>query len=371
MVGDSLAQLEGVVMPGKEDDEPIWAAEKRDFVADERDVAADERERVADERESAADAREAEVDDWERQMLDRAADTAGDCADASAAARRTGAGDARKLARADRVETCRRRELTTENRVEKGKRRLADASPTMLALAFAEIAAQLYAAGSYDDVLSRIAEAAVSTIAGCGMASVTVPDQTGYRTAASTNAAATAVDQAQYDVDEGPCLDAFGQSVVYAEAFPDRRWPLLAARPTESGVQSTLSYQLTTSRNGVESAIGSLNSYGLRPRAFDDSALGIGLVLAAHASVAARAVDERSTLEAVGRNLHDALMARDVIGQAKGILMERLRVTPEVAFDMLRRASQNLNTKLHEVAHKLSQTGDLPAGSLAAPPRRE
>jgi hypothetical protein len=68
--------------------------------------------------------------------------------------------------------------------------------------------------------------------------------------------------------------------------------------------------------------------------------------LAAHASVAARAVDERSTLQNLGRGLQQALLSRDVIGQAKGILMERLKITPEDAFDLLRRSSQHLNVKL-------------------------
>jgi len=49
-----------------------------------------------------------------------------------------------------------------------------------------------------------------------------------------------------------------------------------------------------------------------------------------------------------------------VIGQAKGILMERLLVTPEDAFDILRRTSQQLNIKLREVAHKLTESGELP-----------
>jgi AmiR/NasT family two-component response regulator len=55
------------------------------------------------------------------------------------------------------------------------------------------------------------------------------------------------------------------------------------------------------------------------------------------------------------------LLSRDVIGQAKGILMERLKVTPEDAFDLLRRASQQLNIKLREVARGLAETGGLEA----------
>jgi hypothetical protein len=148
--------------------------------------------------------------------------------------------------------------------------------------------------------------------------------------------------------------------MVYAQSFPDERWPTLAGRPTESGVKSALSYRLAaTNRATAESGGGSLNSYGVIPYAFNDTAQEIGLILAAHASVAARAVGERSTLESLGRDLQQVLLYRDVIGQAKGILMERLKITPEDAFDLLRRSSQRLNLKLREVARGLAETGEL------------
>ena len=58
--------------------------------------------------------------------------------------------------------------------------------------------------------------------------------------------------------------------------------------------------------------------------------------------------------------LKQALLSRDVIGQAKGILMERLRVGPDEAFDHLRVLSQNQNRKLVEVARQLTETGEWP-----------
>ncbi|HKF87521.1 MAG TPA: ANTAR domain-containing protein [Propionibacteriaceae bacterium] len=120
-----------------------------------------------------------------------------------------------------------------------------------------------------------------------------------------------------------------------------------------------LSYQLTPAGGGAADVGGSLNSYGVHPFAFSDTAQEIGLILAAHASVAARAVAERSTLHSLTGDLQQALLSRDVIGQAKGILMERLKITPEDAFDLLRRSSQQLNIKLREVAHNLTDTGQL------------
>ena len=66
---------------------------------------------------------------------------------------------------------------------------------------------------------------------------------------------------------------------------------------------------------------------------------------------------QRGALEQIEHNLQIALASRDVIGQAKGILMERLKLPPEAAFDALRRSSQRLNEKLREVARRVAETG--------------
>ncbi len=249
-------------------------------------------------------------------------------------------------------------------REESAARRLAATGPTRLALAFAGIAQELYDAESYDDVLTRIATAAVTTIAGAHAASVTLLTSGGYRSAGPTDPAAFAVDNAQFDAGEGPALDAVMVPLVHAPSFPDDRWPVLGAQPTVHGVHSSLSYQLAGSTS-TETGIGALNVYASSPEAFDQVAEEIGVVLAAHASLAARAVGERATLESLGQQLEQALFSREVIGQATGILMERLKATPEQAFDILSRSSQRLNLKLREVARRLTETGELSPQDLA------
>jgi hypothetical protein len=125
-------------------------------------------------------------------------------------------------------------------------------------------------------------------------------------------------------------------------------------------VHGAVSYRLTVAGTDAEDDLrgGSLNAYAVAPNAFNDEAVEIGLILAAHASVAVRAIRERDAAEQLGSHLHNALASRDVIGQAKGILMERLRITPEDAFDMLKRSSQRLNLKLREIAQSLTETGE-------------
>jgi hypothetical protein len=265
---------------------------------------------------------------------------------------------ARERAEQERADGARTRDHERGSRDAATERREKDNPPTLLALAFASIAEQLYDADTYDEVLTRIAAAAVATIENGESASVTLYEHGAYRTAGPTDQSAAAVDQDQFDAHEGPALDALHTPIVDAPSFPDERWPQLGEHPIQHGVESSLSYHLKTPIGDAEAA--SLNIYALTPEAFDHAAREIGTILAAHASLAARAVGERTTLQAFGQHLEQALLSRDVIGQAKGILMERLKTTPEDAFEILKRSSQRLNLKLREVAHTLIETGEQP-----------
>ena len=211
---------------GSGDEERAWAADKRDFVADRRDDVADERDAVADTRDRTADGREAELDKWERHLDARAAELGGPADDSGASAQRAEARAGLSQARQNRDEARAKRTIAAVDRDESTKRRQADAPPTRLAMAFADIAEQLYDADNFDDVLLRIAEAAVSTVAGCRMASVTLRERIGYRTAAATDSAATAVDQAQYSQTRVP---------AWMPSMPHwctrSRFPMSAGRP--------------------------------------------------------------------------------------------------------------------------------------------
>jgi hypothetical protein len=339
-----------VQSPGEERE---WAAEKRDFVADRRDELAARRDRAGDARDLTAALRESALDERELHADARAAEFGLRPVGAEAVAHRVDARNAREQDRQDREKLRGERDVAAGARDEATTRRVEAAPTTRLASAFAAIAENLYAADSFDDVLLRIAQTAVSTVAGCEMASVTLGEQGSYQTAATTDLAASVVDQAQYDAQEGPCLDAVDAPIVYAQSFPDTRWPTLASRPADLGAQSAASYRLAGSGLATGGTGGSLNTYGTEPDAFSDEAQQIGLILAAHASVAAGAVRERGELEDLAQNLNKALLSRDVIGQAKGILMERLNISPEEAFDILRRSSNRLNEKLHAVALRL------------------
>ena len=103
-----------------------------------------------------------------------------------------------------------------------------------------------------------------------------------------------------------------------------------------------------------------MSLYAEDPSAFDDHHEQITTLLA---TLAALALADAQRAD----QLHTALRNRDVIGQAKGILMERHRITAEVAFSYLSQASQAVNLKLTAVALHLVETGELLSADQASP----
>jgi GAF domain-containing protein len=103
-----------------------------------------------------------------------------------------------------------------------------------------------------------------------------------------------------------------------------------------------------------DARIGTLSLYASEPNVFGDHEIRVASLLATSAAIVL--VDAQRT-----ENLRAALDTRDVIGQAKGILMERHRISPERAFGLLVTASQRSNRKLAAVAEELTRTGELPS----------
>ena len=102
--------------------------------------------------------------------------------------------------------------------------------------------------------------------------------------------------------------------------------------------------------------VGGINLYARHPNAFSDDDKTAATLLAAFAGALTALAYERT--EAL--HLREALQSRDMIGQAKGILMAREKVTADEAFELLRKASQALNRKLRDLAEEIATTGELP-----------
>src|SRR5205085_11449999 len=101
-----------------------------------------------------------------------------------------------------------------------------------------------------------------------------------------------------------------------------------------------------------------LNLSSRRVDAFDDADMATAVLFSAHAALALSQAQTHAGEVELSRQLREAIESRDVIGQAKGILMEREHVDADTAFDMLRRASQRLNVKLRDLAGRVAHARD-------------
>jgi GAF domain-containing protein len=163
-------------------------------------------------------------------------------------------------------------------------------------------------------------------------------------------------DRLQYQLGEGPCMDAVWTDGVFIipDLTADGRWPRWAPQAAGLGIHASLSVHLFT-----DATLGSLNLYSFSPREFTDPDLENARVIAAHASVVV-------AYARTGQNLWRAIDSRNLIGQAQGILMERYGLTPGQAFAVLRRYSQDMNVKMTVLSEQLTSTGQLPGLDRAA-----
>ena len=221
-----------------------------------------------------------------------------------------------------------------------------------LAQRLSELAQTLHAETGLDETLRQIVHAAVGTVPGAQHASISKAHRRKeVRTVAATDPLSRAVDHAQYDTGQGPCLDALYHEVIVRlpDLSTEQRWPRFTVRASELGVGSMLAVQLFVQ----EDRLGALNLISEEPNAFDDASEHVALLFAAHAAVA-------MSSEQSQHDLRTAVMTREVIGQAQGILMERFKITDDLAFRLLVRASQDTNRKLRDIAEILTTTGHLP-----------
>ena len=210
--------------------------------------------------------------------------------------------------------------------------------------------ARLLHTGSLHDTLQLIVDYAVATVPGCEHAGISLVHGRKISTPAASDGVALRLDALQFDVGQGPCLDAIAeeQTFISDDLATESRWPLFSSRAhAETGVTSMLGLRLFA-RNRT---LGALNLLSSRKAAFGDDALSIGAVFASLAAVALNAAQTEEGLQL-------ALKSREVIGQAMGILMERHRITDDEAFQRLAMASQSLNVRLRDVAEQIVLTGE-------------
>jgi GAF domain-containing protein len=217
--------------------------------------------------------------------------------------------------------------------------------------AFARLAHDLYDQANLEKTVEKIVESAV-TVVGCDYAGLLMTSKGNQFVAINaSDPAAEKADKLQIELHEGPGIVAVSEArtTVVHDTATELRWPQWAAGMRDLHLGSVLAVPLWTS----QSTLGALNLYACSPRGFDQGALAAAEVLGRHVSIALSSAKQEESL-------WQAIDARTLIGRAQGILMERFGLDDQGAFEVLRRHSQNTNTKLNEVARILIRSRDLP-----------
>ncbi len=221
------------------------------------------------------------------------------------------------------------------------------------ALVMAEVARSVQAGHpDPEEAAATLTTGAIQLIPGVDFACVTVAHRDGtISTLGATDPTAAAINSVQQQAGEGPCLTALWESplVEVPDISEADRWPMYAQAAETLGIRSMVAVRLYLEQQ----ALGAMSLYSRTARVFTDEIVTAARVYAAHAAVAIDGATER-------RQLHTAIDSRDLIGQAKGILMERYQLTGAQAFSMLVKTSQNRNIPLRALVEQLTTTGQFP-----------
>jgi transcriptional regulator with GAF, ATPase, and Fis domain len=197
------------------------------------------------------------------------------------------------------------------------------------------------------DTISAMADL-VALALGTDMCGVTLFDAHGRpRTVAYTQTTVPEVDETQFEVDAGPCLDAARQTRTnqIEDTATDDRWPEFCAAAAAAGVRSTLSAPILVGDRGA----GALNIYFREPGSRDSVSIRTAELLARQTAIVSAYYDKAG----LAHHLERAMQSRATIEQAKGVIMATAGCVPDVAFDILRQQSQTENRKINEIAAEI------------------
>jgi GAF domain-containing protein len=222
----------------------------------------------------------------------------------------------------------------------------------------------LSSGGSLDDLLGDVADLASAAIPDADGASVACLRDGRVFTFVATDEKVRAADEAQYGVEDGPCVEAAHDGEIHLSQHlaDDARWPTLAAAAGAQGLGSLLAVPIAN----TDRPLGSLNLYARRPDAFGDLDKRTAVGFAQYAGYAIHSARERDEARRLAEQLAAAMHSHAVIDQAIGVLVVREGITPEGAMELMRAASQRANVKVREIAVRIMQEASGAASSEPA-----
>lgn len=201
-------------------------------------------------------------------------------------------------------------------------------------------------------LLNLILEAAVEAV-GFDAATISARRGDDLATIGATDQRLVALDDAQYESGEGPCITVLDphDPIYLAEASEaDARWEHFSRTADHLGVRSTLSLHIPADTSEVAA---SLNLYARQRLGMSDERIRAAAAYAEQLAATIQSVDAYRSTAKLAQDMAEAMRSRAVIEQAKGILMADKRISDEEAFEQLAKLSQNTNMKLRDVARRL------------------
>lgn len=213
---------------------------------------------------------------------------------------------------------------------------------------FSRFADLVYTGGTYDETLESVCRLAPQLVSGCDHASLMMRRKDEFVTAAASDEVARIVDELELEVGDGPCVDAVTDEAwqLDGDLTQGCQWPELGRRVLDrTPVRGMAGFRLLIR----DDKVGALNFFSDTPGALDDQAAAEATVMVAFASVTIAAAEQREQAS----TLRAGLESNREIGKAIGLLMAGHRVGADEAFGILKKASQDLNVKIAEVAREI------------------
>jgi hypothetical protein len=230
---------------------------------------------------------------------------------------------------------------------------------TQLARMFDEVEARLQQAGPLAAAMDTLVNHAMQVVEAADAAGISVSRAGAWRTVASSGPLPLQVDGLQYELGDGPCLDAALKhtTLVTDDLQHDPRWPEFGRRAArETGVLSMMSHRMYIEDTGR--LVAGLNFYARKKDAFVPDQQMLGTLLANYGALILTNLQQTEEID----NLNQAIDSNREIGAAVGVLMALHKVTKDQAFEALRMMSQRTHRKLRDIAYDVTQTGTLPEG---------
>lgn len=218
---------------------------------------------------------------------------------------------------------------------------------------FQTLARLIYSGSTFDEIYQQLVETAPRIVAGCDHASLMLARRDGYETAAASDDIARRIDELERELGEGPCVDAIDEEAGQIDPDITRHstWPRLAERViAETPVRGMAGYRIVIEGKKV----GALNLFSDTPGAFETDGADQGAVLSAFASVALMSMANRDRADSLRRGLE----SNREVGKAIGLLMAAHHIGSDEAFEVLRKASNDMNMKLTEVAREVIENAE-------------